>query len=83
MTPCGAPMPPADARLGYTEIVESEFAWEFGLAMSRELGFAPDDDVPFGEPWGMPSIVLRNGMELRKVEGENLRVASSWRSGAH
>jgi hypothetical protein len=54
--------------LGNSKIVETEISRQMRLVMSPELRSCPGDVGPLGKPRAPPSVVLWNGMVLRKIE---------------
>ena len=60
------------AYLGHPQVVETELSGQMGLVMAREERLCPDHIGPLGESRLPPLVVLRDRMELRKVEGQDL-----------
>src|SRR4029079_11271076 len=62
-----------DAGLRQTQVVEAEVRRDVRLVMAREHRLRPGGVGPLGKSLSPPFIVLRNGMILRKVEGNRPR----------
>ena len=72
------PVLPCELRLevpglGDPQVVEAEFSRQVRLSMPRVEGFALGHDTPLGETAAVPRVVLRDVVELRKIEGKDLR----------
>ena len=55
------------------KVVVTVIAGNAGLVMPLETRYAARDIAPFGEPRSPPAIVLVDRMELRQVEGHQIR----------
>jgi hypothetical protein len=53
---------------GDSKVVETEISRQVRLIMPSELRSCPGDVGPLGKPWTPPSVVLWNGVVLRKIE---------------
>ena len=63
-------------HLGNTEIVEPKVGREVRLIVAGKLRPRLGDVAPLREPFAPPGIVLRNGMELRQVKGDQTDLLS-------
>ena len=62
-----------DPRLRNAQVVEPEIGGKMRLIVALELRLRANDVAPFGEALAPPGVVLRNRVELRKIERDQLR----------
>ncbi len=61
------------AYLGNPEVVVAELAGNVGLVVTGEERLGLGDVGPLGESLAPPLVVLGDGVELRKIEGQGAR----------